>query len=57
MKYRDVYKRVCEYAAEHLHSLEVFDEFEPEDEGRVIKAILEIQRQLYNKAGRQPKWT
>ena len=50
MKYKDVYKKVCSLAADHLYSLEVYDEFEPEDEERVDRAIDEIQRQLKQKS-------
>lgn len=50
MKYRDVYKLVCRHAAEHLYSLEIEDEFEPEDAERVEKAISELQHQLWRKA-------
>ena len=53
MKYRDIYRKICQLAADHLDSLEVYDEFEPEDEDRIDRAINEIQRQLKQKS--EPK--
>lgn len=42
MNYREVYKRVCEAAAEHLDSLEIYDEFDDCDADRIDRAILDI---------------
>ncbi len=50
MKYKNVYRKMCKLAAEHLYSLEAYDEFDPEDEERVNRAINEIQRQLTQKS-------
>lgn len=50
MNYADVYKEICKLAAEHLYSLEVYDQFDSDDEERVDRAIDEIQRQLRRKS-------
>jgi len=52
MNYRDVYRKICKHAAEHLYSLEVYDEFDGEDEDRIDRAIGELQALLYRKARR-----
>lgn len=55
MNYRQVYHKMCRMAAQHLQSLEVYDEFDVEDERRVERALKEIQAQLYRKAERAEK--
>lgn len=50
MNYRQVYRQICRYAAEHLYSLEVYDEFDSEDAGRIDRAIGELQEVLLRKA-------
>jgi hypothetical protein len=57
MKYRDVLKIVAREAAEHLYSLEIYDEPELEDAStdQVDKAIETLQWRLRRFAeGRQP---
>lgn len=57
MNYREVYKAVCKHAAEHLDSLDIYDEFGDEDADRIERAICEIQGQLLRKAGdNQQEW-
>jgi len=50
MDYRAVYRQVCQLAAEHLYSLEVYDEFDDEDAERVDRAITELQGVLIRKS-------
>lgn len=49
MNYRKVKRRVRRAAAEHLYSLEIYDEFDEADEDRVSRAIYEIQNELRGK--------
>ncbi len=46
MNYREVKRLVRIAAAGHLYSLEIHDEFPEEDEGRVDRAIREIQAEI-----------
>lgn len=46
MKYRDIKRRMKQLAAEHLDSLEVYDEFEEDDAENVNRAKFEIQCEL-----------
>lgn len=55
MNYPDVYKKVCRLAADHLCSMEVYDQFDSEDEERIDRAIAEIQRQLSQKAEKRTR--
>ena len=57
MKYKDIYKKACKLASSHLDSMEVYDEFEPEDAKRIERAILEIQRQLQAKSEKRTRLT
>ena len=50
MDYRAVYREVCRLAAEHLYSLEIYDEFDEGDADRVDKAIAELQGVLIRKS-------
>ena len=55
MNYRDVYKKMCAIAADHLYSLEPYGDFDEEDEERVDQALHAIQQQLWRKAGTDEK--
>ena len=46
MQYRDVKRKFKELAADHLWSLEVYDEFEPGDEEKVDRAREEVMSEL-----------
>lgn len=52
MKYTEVYKKMCLLAAMHLESMEVYDEFDEEDEERVRDAQEAIMDELRRKGER-----
>jgi CRISPR/Cas system-associated protein Cas5 (RAMP superfamily) len=53
MNYRELKRRVRVFASEHLYSLELYKDFPEEDEGKIERAIREIQEEILNRVSKR----